>query len=147
MVMFPVAPEVPETRLRREPEESVSTEAVIPTPDALMVEASPASVLLVEFSVMVNDEPLPACNVIEPDSVLEALGISARYPLEVAARLVTVTVCVPATADELADVNVRTLVSELEPSFSASTPVASVRLLMSVERFENSVPRLEITVS
>lgn len=53
----------------------------------------------------------------------------------------------PATAEELAAVNVRTLLSELEPSFSANTPVASVRLLISVERFENSVPRLEITVS
>jgi hypothetical protein len=56
-------------------------------------------------------------------------------------------VCVPAVADVLADVSVSTLVLELEPSFSDSTPVASVRLLISVESVENRVPKLEIAVS
>ena len=43
-VMSPVAPDVPETRLSREPEESVSTLAVMPTPEELIAAASPASV-------------------------------------------------------------------------------------------------------
>jgi hypothetical protein len=47
IVIFPSAPEVPETRLSREPEESVSTLAVHAHPEALIVEASPESVLSV----------------------------------------------------------------------------------------------------
>ena len=58
-VIFPPAPEVPDTRLNREPEESVSTLATMPTPDELMADASPASVLLEEFSVIVWAVPLP----------------------------------------------------------------------------------------
>ncbi len=50
-------------------------------------------------------------------------------------------------AEEVAEVSSRTLVSELDPSFCARTPVKSVNWLMSVERLENSVPRFEITVS
>jgi hypothetical protein len=146
-MMFPPAPEVPETRLNRDPDESVSTAAVMPTEEALIVEASPASVLFEEFSVMVSAVPLPACSVIEPESVLEELGISDKYPLDVAARLLTVTVCVPATAEALAAVSDSTLLSELAPSFVAITPVVLVRLLMSLESVDNSVPRLEIAVS
>ena len=59
----------------------------------------------------------------------------------------TVTACVPATAELVAAVRSRTLVSELEPVFCASTPVASVRLLTSFDRFESRVPRLEMAVS
>jgi hypothetical protein len=56
-------------------------------------------------------------------------------------------VCVPAIAEEVAAVSDRTLVSELEPVFSDKIPSKSVSELMSLERFENSVPRLEIAVS
>ena len=77
--MFPSAPEVPETRLTREPEESVSTLAVIPTPDELMADAKPASVLSDEFSAMVCCAPLlPTCSVIDPDRESEALVMGAR---------------------------------------------------------------------
>ena len=77
-VIFPSAPEVPETRLKREPDESLSTEAVMPTPEALIVEANSESVLSVELSLRVNAVPEPTCSVIDPESVVEALGISAR---------------------------------------------------------------------
>ena len=120
--MFPKAPEVPETRLNNEPEESVSTLALMPTAEALMVAANPANVLSDEFSVMVNCVPLPACSVMEPLSGSLALAICARYPLEVVARLPTSTVYVPACAVESAAVSVSTLVSELEPVFSDRMP-------------------------
>ncbi len=38
--MLPLAPEVPETMLSREPLESVSTDAVTPAPEELIAEAS-----------------------------------------------------------------------------------------------------------
>jgi hypothetical protein len=83
----------------------------------------------------------------EPVSVSEALGTAARYPLEVVANFVTSTVYVPAFADESAAVSVSTLVSELEPVFSDRIPSRSVKELMSFERLEKRVPRLEIAVS
>ena len=145
--MSPPAPEVPETRLSIDPAESVSTLALMPTPDALIVAASLASVLLDEFSVMVNAVPLPAFSVTDPDSGSLALAICVMYPLDVVARFPTSTVCVPATAAEVAAVRFSTLVSELEPSFCARMPVALVSELISLERLDNSVPRLEIAVS
>ena len=114
-VMFPLAPEVPETRLRREPVASVSTLAVTPAFEALMAAARPESVSFDEFSVTVCAVPLPTCKVIEPARVSEALVISARYPLEVWARLLTNTVWVPAAADEVAAVSSSTFSLELEP--------------------------------
>src|ERR1700734_2031670 len=48
IVICPAAPEVSETRLSREPEESVSTLAVTPSPAELMADARPASVWLDE---------------------------------------------------------------------------------------------------
>jgi len=96
---------------------------------------------------MVLAVPLPTLRVIDPDSVSEAFVISARYPLEVCARLFTVTVCVPADAEVEAAVSSSTLVLELEPVFCERIPCMSVSELMSLERFENSVPRLEIAVS
>jgi hypothetical protein len=122
IAISPAAPEVLETRLSRDPDESVSTLAVTPAPDALMAEASPASVLLEELRVMVWAVPLPALIVIEPDNVSFTFVIAVKYPLEVCARFDTVTACVPAIADGVAAVNVRTFWSELDPSFSASTP-------------------------
>ena len=76
--MFPPVPEVPDTRLRREPVASVSTLAVMPTPEALMAEARPARVSSEEPSVMVCAVPLPTCSVTEPESVSAPLAISAR---------------------------------------------------------------------
>jgi hypothetical protein len=73
--------------------------------------------------------------------------MAVRYPLDVFARLDTVTMCVPATAEELADVSCRTFVFELEPVFWASTPEKSVSWLISVESLERSVPRFDSTVS
>src|SRR6202041_1826358 len=145
-VIFPFAPDVPETRLKRDPEASVSTLAVMPAPEELMAAASPESVLSDEI-LMVCAGPLPACSVTEPDSLSEALDTSARYPLDVVARLLTDTLCVPARAEESAAVRLRTLVSELEPVFSESIPSRSVSELMSLERLENSVPKLEMAVS
>jgi hypothetical protein len=51
--MSPSEPDVPEIKLSREPEESVSTLAVTPIPDELIAEANPESVSSVESSVMV----------------------------------------------------------------------------------------------
>jgi len=59
IAMFPPAPDVPDTRLNREPVASVSTLAVIPAPDALIADASPESVFSDESSVMVLAVPLP----------------------------------------------------------------------------------------
>ena len=50
-------------------------------------------------------------------------------------------------AVESAAVSESTLRSELEPSFSDRMPSRSVRELMSLDSFENSVPMLEMTVS
>ncbi len=90
--MLPLAPEVAETRLRREPVASVSTLAVMPTPEELMAEARPERVLSEELREMVCAVPLPTLSVTEPDSVSELLAISAMEPLEVSARLLTTTV-------------------------------------------------------
>jgi hypothetical protein len=147
MVMFPLAPDVPDTRLSRDPEESVSTLAVIPTPDELIAEASPDSVLFVEPSVMVCAVPVPTFSVMDPDKVVEELATGAKYPLEVKARLFTTTVCVPAFAEDVAAVSSSTFVSELDPVFCAMIPVKSVSWLRSFERFDIKVPRLEIAVS
>jgi len=68
---------------------------------------------------------VPTFKVIDPERVSEASVISLQIALEVWARLVTVTVCVPATAVEEAEVNSRTPVSELEPVFSARIPSKS----------------------
>ena len=76
--MLPPAPEVPETRLSREPDASVSTLAVTPAPEALMAAARPESVLFDELSVMVYAVALPARSVIDPESVSDALTISFR---------------------------------------------------------------------
>jgi hypothetical protein len=76
--MLPLAPEVPETRLSREPLASVSTLAEMPRPEELMVEARPASVLSEELRVKVCDVPLPTWSVTLPDSVSALLAISAR---------------------------------------------------------------------
>jgi hypothetical protein len=92
-------------------------------------------------------EPLPACRVTCPEIAAEEFDTSARYPLEVWARLFTVTVCVPAVADEVAAVSSSTLVFELEPVFCARIPSKSVSELTSFDRFDISEPRLEITVS
>jgi hypothetical protein len=120
---FPAAPDVPETRLSREPVASVNTLALTPTPDELMAAASPARVLSEEFSAIVCGAPLaPTCSVMEPAIVSEAFPIAVRYPLDVWARFVTSTVCVPAIAAELAAVSVNTFWSELEPSFSDMIP-------------------------
>src|SRR5580698_1520988 len=97
--------------------------------------------------VKVSVLPLPTCRVTEPVSASAALTISARYPLEVCARLLTVTVCVPALAVEEAEVSSSTLVLELDPVFCARMPLKSVSWLISLERLENSAPRLEIAVS
>src|SRR5215469_1416249 len=147
IAMFPFAPDVPDTRLNRDPVASVSTLAEMPTPDELIAAASPASVLLLEFSVMVCVAPLPTCSVIDPASTVDALGTSVKYPLEVCARLCTTTECVPATAADEAEVSCSTPVSELDPVFCAMIPVKSVNWLTSFDRFESSVPRFEITVS
>jgi hypothetical protein len=122
IAISPAAPEVFETRLSRDPFESVSTLAVTPAPEELIAEAKPASVLSEESIVIVWAVPLPALIVIEPDNVSFGFVIAVKYPLEVCARLDTVTVCVPAVADEVAAVNVSTFWSELDPSFCASTP-------------------------
>jgi hypothetical protein len=54
---------------------------------------------------------------------------------------------VPAIAVVEAEVNSRTSVLELDPIFSDRTPVASVKVLMSLERVDIRVPRLDSTVS
>jgi hypothetical protein len=59
---------------------------------------------------------------------------------EVWASRLTITVWLPATAVELADERVRTVVSELDPSISAITPIKSVRALTLVLRAARSVP-------
>jgi hypothetical protein len=85
--------------------------------------------------------------VIDPANVSDALAIGSRYPLELEARFFTTTVCVPATAEEVAEVSVSTLVSELDPVFCAMIPVKFVSWLRSLDRLDISVPRLEIAVS
>ena len=122
MVRLPAAPEVPDTMLSREPEESFSTPAVTPAPEELMAATRPASVLFEESRVMVFAVPLPTWMVMDPESVSEALVIGFREPLAVCARLLTTTVCVPAVADDEAAVSSSTFLFELEPVFSASTP-------------------------
>jgi len=49
----------------------------MPTPDALMAEASPERVLSEASRVMVCAVPLPTCSLIEPDSV-SALLVDLR---------------------------------------------------------------------
>jgi hypothetical protein len=56
--MFPSAPDVPETRLNRDPVASVNTLASIPAAEELIAAASPARVLSEEFSVIVSGVPL-----------------------------------------------------------------------------------------
>ena len=57
--MLPVVPEVPETRLRRDPLASVNTLAVIPTEDELMAAASSVRFLSAGPRVIVLAVPLP----------------------------------------------------------------------------------------
>jgi hypothetical protein len=68
-------------------------------------------------------------------------------PLDVVAKLFTVTECVPAVAVFEAEVSSRTLVFELEPVFWARIPLKSVNWLRSLERVEYTDPRLEIAAS
>jgi len=141
-------PEVPDTRLSRDPDESVNTLAETPTPEELMAAARPARVLFEDGTSIVCAFPSgPTWSVIEPDSVSEAFVIGVRYPLDVVARLVTTTVWFPATEEEEAARSCSAFVSELEPVFCAMMPVRFVNELTSLESFENRVPRLEITVS
>src|ERR1019366_7868421 len=51
-------------------------------------------------------------------------------------------VCVPATAIALAEDNVSTFVSELDPVLYAIVPLKSVRFCKSVDSVDNCVPRL-----
>jgi len=77
-VMFPAAPDVPDTRLRIDPDASVSTLAVMPTPDELIDAARPVSVLSDEFRVMVTAFPAASCRVIAPVKAVLVLATSAR---------------------------------------------------------------------
>ena len=147
-VRSPLAPDVPETRLRREPEASVNTLAVTPTADELIAAARPLRLLSDEFSVMVCGVPeAPTCRVMEPVRRVDALETGGRNPLEVSARFPTSTVCVPAIAEEVAAVRVSTFVSELDPVFVAIVPCRSVSELMSFDKLEKRVPSDEIAVS
>src|SRR6185437_8814119 len=147
MVRSPAAPELLETRLRRDPFASVSTLAVTPIPAALIAAASPDSVLLDEFRLTTCAFPLPTWIEMEPDSVSEAFVIGVRYPLAVCARLFTCTVCVPARAEDVADVSCSTFVLELDPVFCARVPVKSVSFPRSVDSVDNNVPSFDSTVS
>ena len=105
IVRSPRLPDVPLTRLNREPFASVITFAVTPIPAWLIAAASPVSVLLFEPTLIVCAVPLPTCNVIDPDKVSLAFAIESIYPLDVCASELTTIVCVPAVADDVAAVS------------------------------------------
>ncbi len=76
---FPPAPDLPETRLSREPLASVNTLAVTPTADALIAAARPLRVLSEEFSAMVCGVPEePTCSVMDPVKIADALETGGR---------------------------------------------------------------------
>ena len=56
-------------------------------------------------------------------------------------------VWLPAVAVDVAERSASVFVSELEPCLPERTPTGSVSALMSLERVESRLPRLEITVS
>src|SRR3954454_14614752 len=120
--MLPSAPEMPDTRLSREPLESVSTLAETPMPAILMAEARLDRVPP-DSTLTWGRVAFPKPSQMEPASLSDALATSVKYPLEVVAREWTVMLCVPAAAADVADASWITFLSELEQVFWASTPV------------------------